>query len=319
MREIVIPRNITSPIKIILPKLHLAITNVAREKERIFAAECKDYSLNYIQSDDFIVRAYVQTKEIFFSTFVLEFLWVTSWVSIRFYDFIAGRNPVDSQTIDATAMSNEFQAMQWAYDKLLSRRSQTIWPSQIPLPFLDITPSVPHTYEELCKLRARDTMMSAFAYYFHHEMAHIRLNHNPVSDFSIDQERDADRQAAQFLLEGADPNNLLDWLIQRRYLGVSIGLNALLSRGIYTRKFHSDSHPRSFDRLAWILNEYITDADNEIYAFNVVILKLHIQLGIKEWNETDVSGSWKDKLEQYFDLFGQKSEEWLRIERLGAV
>jgi hypothetical protein len=159
--------------------------------------------------------------------------------------------------------------MTWALNNLFSPEARKPWPNDLPHPSEKLLPqSWEHIANEFC--------LCAAAYIIHHELAHIRLKHK-AGFHSVDQEREADYAAADWIMEGMQGAKPDDLIFIKRLLGISLALQAITVKGIYTGYYGGDSHPRSFDRLYNTLSRYVSEPDHVIYAITIVALQLHLQ------------------------------------------
>jgi hypothetical protein len=120
---------------------------------------------------------------------------------------------------------------------------------------------------------ANEVAACAAAFFLHHELAHVRLGHAPTEDsvLSIEQEREADYEAADWILGKAPTGQIF-----KRAFGITVGLAILVGRGIHYGYHDGETHPRTFDRLYFTLEKYAADPRDTVWAFAMVVLKLHL-------------------------------------------
>jgi len=114
----------------------------------------------------------------------------------------------------------------------------------------------------------------ALGFILHHELAHIRLGHTATKELlSIEQEKDADRAAADWLLGSPDLDGRE---LLKRQLGVTIALGWLASRNVYIGH-SSKTHPPAWDRLYQILEQYVENDHAIAWAFAAAMLGVHLE------------------------------------------
>jgi len=105
----------------------------------------------------------------------------------------------------------------------------------------------------------------AFAFILLHEIAHLNFGHGRVSGYwSIQQEKDADWFAAEWLLDAASQKQLNPRARRLNMLfGISIALLWLTVFNVYLGRSQSISHPQGYDRLFQVLDRGVDPADEE--------------------------------------------------------
>jgi len=287
-----------SPIKWTFRNIHNAIINIAPEKRNKFESEHNDFILEYLDSPEWICGVIIENKHIKISRGVVELLWCLAYSHIVLYCKKIGGNRFGPGTqIDLTSDLDIFagtQLMAWALNNLFYPNMRKPWPLGLPQPTKNPKKgSWVHFGNEFC--------LCAVAYIIHHELAHIRLKHN-ADIKSIDQERDADYEASDWIMDGTESDELV---FTKRLLGISLALQAITIRSIYSGKFSSSSHPRSFDRLYNTLSRYLTDNDHVVYAITAVALQLHMQ-GAKLVGEPGIYDDVQQCFNDYIEKLAQK-------------
>ena len=262
-------RTMQSPIRFVMYYIPRALVNIAPERQAEFEKEFADFSLEYLDSDEFICDVDVPSKHIRLSRQVAELLWAASFGYMTFYTKVVQANkPTTKQLFDLTKNHEVAQAMKllkWAYENWLNPSKPIPWPDGLPKP-------VGHPQKGTMENVADELSLCALAAYLHHELAHIKLNHK--SSGSIEDERDADYAMADWILN----HNLAltDDRFIKRALGIAIAMEALTAYGIYTGKLGGTTHPYSYDRLINTVSRYVTDPDHVVWAVLVFTLKLHL-------------------------------------------
>lgn len=290
--------SMDSPIKWTFKNIHNAIINIAPEKRAQFESEHNDFVLEYLDSPEWICEVVIESKHIKISRGVVELLWCLAYAHIVLYCKKIGGNKFEpGARIDLTTDPDILAGMQlmiWALNNLFHPHLRKRWPVDLPEPTENPQHgSWIHIGNEFC--------LCAVAYIIHHELAHIRLKHNAYIE-SIEQERDADYEASDWIMDGTISDELV---FTKRMLGISLALQALTIRGIYTGRFSSNSHPRSFDRLYNTLSRYLTDDDHVIYAITAIALQLHMQ-GAKIVGEPGIYDDVQQCFNDYIEKLAQK-------------
>jgi hypothetical protein len=105
--------------------------------------------------------------------------------------------------------------------------------------------------------------LCALAWIVHHEIAHIRLNHQAlVTTCSIAEERDADIEATKWILD----KSTVPQESRKRTFGIAAAILAL-------QGFHSPdqfvalkTHPSAFERIDYCLSEAGISEDDEVFG-----------------------------------------------------
>ena len=121
----------------------------------------------------------------------------------------------------------------------------------------------------------------ACAWIILHEIGHLYSRHLPCRGFeSIFQEKEADRFATDWLLEGAHTSKDAESGRVNAVFGIAIALIWLTVFNVYLGQMESSTHPQGYDRLFQVL-DYALDRPNEaehdiIWFFVVEMLRIHI-------------------------------------------
>ncbi|MBN1210866.1 MAG: hypothetical protein JXB05_38815 [Myxococcaceae bacterium] len=216
-------------------------------------------------------RCYIDmaSKTIRVSRKLLEHLWVSSYAYWVLYSRHVSGKLIDtpkeidltSDPVDAAAM----RLLKWSVQNLLGNIDRP-WPRDLPRPVNNPTwESDIHVANEL--------MLPAVAFILHHELAHYRLGHAglPAGADSISQEREADYEAARWILDGCEGP-----VLEKRALGVAIALASMVGIQIYRGPEEPTTHPRTFDRLINSLHHHVPDPHHVAWGFAVIAIKLHL-------------------------------------------
>ena len=272
MREVQNQALVTmkSPIKLVMAHVHAAPRNVVRERVSEFDAQFSDYVLEFLDDHKWIAHVDVDDRHIRVSRRVVEVLWAASLAYLRVFEAIKERTAgrMHESVLIEFAADGELQRVmklfQWAMESWLNAEDVP-WPADLPRP-------VPNPTKKSDADCADELSLAATAFILHHELAHIRLRHAGPGD--LDAERDADREAASWLLSGFDGDE--DPKFIKRALGTATALGVLVARGIHTGDFGGTTHPRSFDRLMHALDRYVRYPNHLVWFFVIAMLTLHL-------------------------------------------
>jgi hypothetical protein len=123
----------------------------------------------------------------------------------------------------------------------------------------------------------------AAAFILLHEIGHIALAHTGSTGlWSIEQEREADRFAAAWLVEAASSERGSEEHSRLTVLfGISIALLWLTVRNVYLDCDESSTHPQPFERLYQVLNQYVDPANEleygAVWHFISTMLYIHME------------------------------------------
>lgn len=274
MLRVSAPYIITSPIAPLVEWIPHALVNVAPELAAELNQIVDGYTLDVIEEPRWICSATPPTKTFRISTRVIEILWAQSYAAFMFYTREMNRRGADGVVAEITDPETleALELYRWALERMIDD-APTEWPAQLPRP-TPARPGAPVTEAGAGDV-AREFALIATGFLLLHEVAHISLKHtgNSASEWSIDEERDADAWAAEWVLaRGQPPLDQLD----KRALGVSMALLMILARGVHTGEMNGVTHPRDFDRLYNALAHRIPPELDRVWWMVTGILSLHL-------------------------------------------
>ncbi|MHB1843368.1 MAG: phage exclusion protein Lit family protein [Deltaproteobacteria bacterium] len=254
-----------SPLEVLAKPIAQSLVLIAPERVDQTRDLIVDLKLEYLPGRAWVCDCDASTKKVRISTGLLEHLWASSLAIWLFYTrHLAGRS-IDQPTVfnfaDDPPVDAAMKLLSWSV-----RSNAGAWPSGAPRPtYPPKQGSDDHAATEL--------MLCAAAFVLHHELAHYRLAHPPTRPGadSIENEREADREAARWVLDGATGA-----AHEKRMLGVAIGLTALVGLNIRGTGAASDTHPRAFDRLLDILTSHTDDPHHPAWAVAGTLMKLYM-------------------------------------------
>ena len=284
----------TSPIKHVMATLHLAIVNIAPERSSEFDSTYNCFSLEYLNTPEWKCSVIPERRHILLSRRVVEVTWCASYAYVLFYiKEIQGKDFRSARKIDLHSNPEVHKAMQllsWAYNNWL-HDEDILWPETLPRPIDNANQgSSLWLADEFCKC--------SMAYMLHHELAHIRLKHNPAKH-TIFEEREADYSAAEWIMHPSLRDD--DPKFVKRAIGIAIALEVMTSYGIYTGEFGGTTHPPSYDRLIHTLRRFIHDDNHFVWVVVVATMKLHLDSAGTQTPDTEYK-SCVDCAEDYANI-----------------
>ncbi len=260
---------ITSPIAPFFQWVPHTLLNVAPELGDEMNSILDGYTLELFEEPAWICSATPETKTFRLSTRVVEILWAQAYAAFVFYNRVMARTPGEEAVVDIVDpdVVAALKVYQWALSRFLDGAADP-WPPGLPKPAAG--DAVDDDFAA-----ARELALMATGYLLQHEIAHIVLKHSArdPGDASIDQEREADAWAADWLLVRGDPARPN---LQKRALGVAVALLVLVSGGIHSGSFNGVTHPRDFDRLYNALAHRIPKDFDAVWGMVTGILYLHL-------------------------------------------
>lgn len=197
----------------------------------------------------------------------LEYLWAFShycWVLTQEYALAQRAGICHFDCIGSNRLKESFSLLQWAKSNLLGSGIEP-WPQAAPRP----RPS-PQSHGDDEHV-ASELFLCSLAWMLHHERAHIVLGHPFINTtFSEIEERDADKFATDWLLDGLKAN---DPRLRKRALGLAVAVLCLQSLEIESNTCLRNTHPAAFDRIDKNTSSYVCGNEEVIEATCTVVLQ----------------------------------------------
>lgn len=272
MLKIIRPKHVTSPVAPLFEWIHHALVRVAPELESEINEVLVGLTLELIDAPEWICSATIRTRTFRISTRVVEILWAQAYAAFVLYDRVGSAMPVEGDVVplDDPEVREALQIYSWAMDRMIDNGSAA-WPGGLPAPsHTSLSTDVAGAYDV-----ARELALVATGFLLLHEVAHIHLKHTPnsASEWSIDEERDADAWAADWILvRGHAPLDQLD----KRAMGMAMAALVIVSRGIQTGWMNGVTHPRDFDRLYNMFAHRIPTDLDRVWWMITLVLSLHL-------------------------------------------
>jgi hypothetical protein len=273
-----------SPIRhIMAERLPNSVFTIAPERQAEFEVSLSDYDLIVVNQRRWTFCAYPERTpgEIWVSRGAVELIWCASLAHFLFYTrLIQGRRFEQPTEIDPqadAAVRDSLHLLRWAIQCQLNHDESDNWVPDLPRPLQEPPQeSDERVADELC--------LVSCAYFLHHELAHIRLDHatftakeleNPdVAELSIAQEKEADIAAAEWVLDRIAVESPM---FVKRMLGIVQGFLLTTAMGLYGGNLGGRTHPFSYDRLTSLLDRFLGEASHVTKAIAFAVLDLHFQ------------------------------------------
>lgn len=263
--------------------LATSIFTVAPERKAEFDTTLNNFDLIFTGERRWKLCAYPERtpSQVWISRGAVELIWCASLAHFLFYTrLIQGKKSDQPKEIDPHSdpdVSNALKLLSWAIKCQIAGDDRDDWPDGLPRPLESAAKeSNENVTDELCLVTC--------AYFFHHELAHIRSGHasftkeelkNPeVSALSIQQEKEADIAAAEWVLDGIDIESPI---FVKRMLGIVQGFLLTTAMGLYGGNLGGRTHPFSYDRLSSLLNRFLGRHEHVAEGFGFAVLDLHFQ------------------------------------------
>lgn len=118
---------------------------------------------------------------------------------------------------------------------------------------------------------ATEIFLCSIAWILHHEIAHVVLRHPLIgTTFAQEEERQADRHATKWLLEGLHPDAAES---KKRVIGITVALLCLQSLEVGVRSCLRNTHPAAHARIFDNLDSCHDWSNETAAAFSSVVLQ----------------------------------------------
>jgi hypothetical protein len=250
-----------------------------REAELSELSAQHKFEIELSDAKGFAIGVVIETGLIRAPIAALEFLWATAYTHYVLYSEYADAQHAGMTQVKLGSSERSEKALRlfnWANANMRRTATET-WPSDLPRP-----EAAPEPRSDIHV--ANEAFLIALAFIMHHEIAHVRLQHPPVAMFNaLQEEREADRAATKWVIEGAGTPAELD----KRLFGIAIAILALNAEETFTtRSIARTTHPHAFERLDECLTAAGVPEDHKVYAFAACLLQLHLNhSGVKASEE----------------------------------
>lgn len=254
-------------IQHLLPSAVTSLASIAPERLSLLLAKSDDLALTISDSDKFRCEALPSFKAIVISRRAVELAWAFSYAYWEIYQVVYAGKQLDGGTVDLQSfpsLAPALRLLRWA-QRGLGGSHEDPWPTDAPRPTPTRAANSPeHVADELA--------LCSIAMYLHHELAHVYAPQTPPLS-ALEEERFCDSSAADWILGDA---SLSPAVIQKRGLGVAIGMLMLTVRGLGHGNTPDGVHPPSYERLVAVLHERVPKEQEAVWGMVVGMLALHI-------------------------------------------
>jgi Peptidase U49 len=195
--------------------------------------------------------------------------------------------------IDEQATRSASQLLAWAVTGDIQSKAgplaQSFIPNYIPDDLAQlITKCLPANQQEI----AAEVYGNALVWILYHEVSHIQMGHLACTGLeSLEQEREADRMASEWML-GSEDINPID--LCKRQWGIATALGWLTAPTAFLGPGSMTTHPAAYDRLYQTLDRFISEEHEDVWLFVQIMLILHILLAGLVFNEERIGPPLKE-------------------------
>jgi hypothetical protein len=213
--------------------------------------------------------------------------------------------------------------LNWAVSRDLSQflvaSGVDVWPEDL-LEGLgkELPPGLLAGLNEQQRVLGRGMFCYSTAFILLHELAHLHFGHTYCEGaWSIQQERDADRFAAEWLVESASQSKRCSATRLNALNGISVALLWLTVFNVYFGPRRSSTHPEGYDRLFTELDNVIDATDEKessmVWYLVSCLLFVHMDNAGFEFDPARMQGSPRDEVNYLIDpvLFTNRVLGWL--------
>lgn len=283
-----------SPIAPLLASIEWSPFAVAPELARKLHDQTEACRVEILADRGWVLQARPKDRCISLSVGVVEVLWAQAFAVWTWYDHLANTTPAGATQISLNGPDQQaaIDLYEWALRRLVPGRLPEDWPSSQPTP--EATPRFGSPVHF-----ANEWTLVTIGYLLLHEIAHLVLKHDPNAkeEWLLDQEKDADVWAADWVLVGGPPPR--DTIVKRS-TGAMMGCLALVSRDLRRGYFTNSTHPPSYDRLHNLLRDRVPEDIDQAWGVVVAVLSVHYH-AVKRTVPTGTFDTWAEAADAFFD------------------
>ena len=147
-----------------------------------------------------------------------------------------------------------------------------------------------------------------------HEIAHLHLGHVGSSGaWSVEQEKEADRFAAAWLLDAADDSSKAQIRRINVLFGIAVALLWITVLNVYLGPQQSSTHPEAYDRLFQVMDEFVDSTDIEessmVWYLVANSLFVHMDHAKYEIDAERMDCSPRDEVNYLIDLLANSNSQ----------
>ncbi|MEB3333412.1 MAG: phage exclusion protein Lit family protein [Cyanobacteriota bacterium] len=256
-----------SPIQHLLHAASRSPATIAPERIPQLRERFLNMDLTISNDNRFQCEALPNLNTVRLSRRVVELAWAFAYSYWEIYQAVFdGRTltgePIDWHTFDELVPA--LRLLRWAQQGLIGEHEGD-WPAELPRP----DPNRPDGSSEHV---ADEMALCVVAMYLHHELAHIDLQLENPQD-PMEEERLCDSCAANWILGSLD---LGTDVLQKRAMGVAIGMLMLTVRGLSHGNRCDGVHPQGYERLVNVLRDRVPVDQRAVWGVVVGMLAIHV-------------------------------------------
>lgn len=150
---------------------------------------------------------------------------------------------------------------------------------------------------------AGELFANALVWILYHEIAHIQMGDSKCDGYeSIEQEKRADRMAADWMLDSNQIEPVDQW---KRQVGIAIALGWLTAPTVYLGPGSMTTHPHGYDRLFQIIDRVVEPEQADVWMFVQMILVLHVHNRQLRVDESRMGASFRDNCNYLIDIISK--------------
>ena len=260
-----------------------------REVEMGEWIEANGLEMEVCDGGGFNFKVDLKSKLIRTNVATLEYLWASAYAYLTLYNeygLAQQRGEGQFDTGWNKRCRDCLDLLRWSVGNLHGSGTEK-WPEDLPRPTKNPEPQTDGN-------NANEMFLCAFAWIVHHELAHVRLGHQPVlKTDTIYEERDADVSATKFILEKCEEPEPR----RKRSLGVAVALLAIQSIETKPGPGQLQTHPHAFERIDYCMTESGLSDDDEVFALCACVMQ--IQLASRGYAVAHDGDSFRSILDSY--------------------
>lgn len=262
--------HLRSPILSLRNAIASSAFRIAPERNSELAQwnDSNNLKLVLVDSPHFNISVCLSKLEVTINIASLEYLWASIHAHLMLYDEYGNAQRCGSEQFDSgnnLRTKNAIDLLSWSVKNLHGSGTDS-WPIglpfpvQFPLPGCDI-----HVTNEL--------FLCAVAWIIHHEICHVRLEHQAfLTTSSISEEKDADICATKWILD----NCHVPQEFKKRIFGIATAILALQGLDSAPNFNTLQTHPKTFERIDYCLTAAALSEEDEIFLFASVIMQIQL-------------------------------------------
>lgn len=150
---------------------------------------------------------------------------------------------------------------------------------------------------------AGELFANALVWILYHEVSHIQNGDGKCDAFdSIEQEKCADRMAADWMLDSSELDPIDQW---KRQVGIAVALGWLTAPIVYLGPGAMTTHPHAYDRLFQIIDRVVEPEQVDVWMFVQMVLVLHVLNRQLPVDEARMGANCRDNCNYLIDLISK--------------